>query len=99
MARRPAGLHLCEAGQTFQPRFKMQGRARLARIVWAKCRPNLNGSDQPVLPPLSTTHNHNSYTKIPKKIYHHKTKIIVVMRDIFSNYKPLIDDPTGQTKE
>ena len=31
----------------------------------------------------STTHNHNSYTKIPKKIYYHKTKITIVMRDTF----------------
>jgi len=25
----------------------------------------------------------NSYTKIPKKIYYHKTKITVIMRDTF----------------
>ena len=31
----------------------------------------------------STTHNHNSYTKIPKKIYYHETKITAVMRDTF----------------
>ena len=31
----------------------------------------------------STTHNHNSYTKIPKKIYYHETKLIAVMRDTF----------------
>jgi len=31
----------------------------------------------------STTHNHNSYTKIPKKIYYRKTKITAVMCDTF----------------
>ena len=31
----------------------------------------------------STTQNHNSYTKISKKIYYHKTKITAIMRDTF----------------
>jgi len=31
----------------------------------------------------NTTHNHNSYTKTPKKIYHHETKNTTVMDAIF----------------
>jgi len=38
---------------------------------------------------LNTTHNHNSYTKTPKKIYHHKTKNTTIMNAIFSKLQTL----------
>jgi len=55
-------------------------------IAWHTCNAKQCSSHTSECQHLSSCnamHNHNSYTKISKKIYHHKTKNTTIIHDIF----------------